>query len=344
MRRALATVVLVLSAVVGLPADGPRRRTHQRADHARRRLGRRPLLHRRGVRRPRRAAARRRDAGQGDAAGGGIDYNLTWMIHDVSAWRWDRVRVSRDGTAWVSTNVHRRAPSRAGSRSSRPRSWRHSSPRSRGASSRTGVARLGRRGRLDRRPRRPQPSPTPRGSRSPAGGGWCRAACSGCWWAPSPRAGAGTRSRGGADQLRGVSRASGLVEPEEEVRRHGAQQVPGGVPLQERRRVAPAGIAEQPDGEGDEHRGQRDDAVGDGPRRLAAPPEERPPAPTAATRRRRERQVAGVVDHRHRVGPEADELARGDRSDVRRDECAACRGGSSGPTPRPRRSSRRGTC
>jgi hypothetical protein len=35
--------------------------------------------------------------------GGGTDYHLTWLIHDVTPWRFDRVRVHRDGTAWVST-------------------------------------------------------------------------------------------------------------------------------------------------------------------------------------------------------------------------------------------------
>ncbi|CUR59682.1 exported hypothetical protein [metagenome] len=34
----------------------------------------------------------------------GADYNLTWMIHDVTPWRWDRIHVDGD-TAWVSTTV-----------------------------------------------------------------------------------------------------------------------------------------------------------------------------------------------------------------------------------------------
>ena len=38
-----------------------------------------------------------------DAPPGGVDYNLTWLIHDVMIWRYDRVRVTGDGTAWVST-------------------------------------------------------------------------------------------------------------------------------------------------------------------------------------------------------------------------------------------------
>lgn len=41
---------------------------------------------------------------------GGIDYNLTWLIHDVSIWRYDRVRVTRDGSAWVSTSFTNEAP------------------------------------------------------------------------------------------------------------------------------------------------------------------------------------------------------------------------------------------
>jgi hypothetical protein len=35
--------------------------------------------------------------------GGGADYNLTWMVHDVMPWRFDRVHVAPDGTAWVMT-------------------------------------------------------------------------------------------------------------------------------------------------------------------------------------------------------------------------------------------------
>jgi hypothetical protein len=37
------------------------------------------------------------------APGGGVDYNLTWLVHDVMPWRFDRVHVAADGTAWVST-------------------------------------------------------------------------------------------------------------------------------------------------------------------------------------------------------------------------------------------------
>ncbi|MGF9761086.1 hypothetical protein AAII07_38455 [Microvirga sp. 0TCS3.31] len=37
------------------------------------------------------------------APGGGAHYNLTWLVHDVMPWRFDRVQVAADGTAWVST-------------------------------------------------------------------------------------------------------------------------------------------------------------------------------------------------------------------------------------------------
>lgn len=35
--------------------------------------------------------------------GGGVSYHLTWMVHDVMPWRFDRVSVHGDGTAWVAT-------------------------------------------------------------------------------------------------------------------------------------------------------------------------------------------------------------------------------------------------
>lgn len=35
--------------------------------------------------------------------GGGVAYSLTWMVHDVMPWRFDRVSVHGDGTAWVAT-------------------------------------------------------------------------------------------------------------------------------------------------------------------------------------------------------------------------------------------------
>jgi hypothetical protein len=35
--------------------------------------------------------------------GGGVAYNLTWMVHDYMPWRFDHVSVHGDGTAWVAT-------------------------------------------------------------------------------------------------------------------------------------------------------------------------------------------------------------------------------------------------
>lgn len=104
MRRILATVLLALSAVVGLPgashAGGPTS----------------VLITQPGAS----AGALYYDDAAYDAlltllpseetrgtseppGAGGADYNLTWMVHDVMPWRFDRVHVARDGTAWVST-------------------------------------------------------------------------------------------------------------------------------------------------------------------------------------------------------------------------------------------------
>lgn len=103
MRRILAIVLLALSAVVGLPggshAGGPTS----------------VLITQPGVS----AGALYYDDAAYDALlallpseetrgkelppGGGADYTLTWMVHDVMPWRFDRVNVARDGTAWVST-------------------------------------------------------------------------------------------------------------------------------------------------------------------------------------------------------------------------------------------------
>jgi hypothetical protein len=104
MRRVLATVVLVLSAVVGLPATahagGP---TSVLITHVGASAG---ALYYTDEEYDDLFALLPNAETRGKAMppGGGIDYNLTWMIHDVAAWRWDRVRVSRDGTAWVSTS------------------------------------------------------------------------------------------------------------------------------------------------------------------------------------------------------------------------------------------------
>ena len=48
------------------------------------------------------------------APGGGVDYNLTWLVHDVMPWRFDRVHVAADGTAWVSTTFSGRGLGRLG--------------------------------------------------------------------------------------------------------------------------------------------------------------------------------------------------------------------------------------
>ncbi len=103
MRRILAIVVLALAAVTGLPtaadAGGPTSVliTRPGADAGalyatdaayEALLGLLPGEETRG---------------KPDAPGGGVDYNLTWLVHDVMPWRYDRVRIGRDGTAWVST-------------------------------------------------------------------------------------------------------------------------------------------------------------------------------------------------------------------------------------------------
>ncbi len=103
MRRVLATVVIVLSALVGLPATahagGPTSvlvtqtgvsatglyYTDGAYDDLLRLL---PTDETRGRELP---------------PGGGVAYNLTWMVHDFMPWRFDRVNVYGDGTAWVTT-------------------------------------------------------------------------------------------------------------------------------------------------------------------------------------------------------------------------------------------------
>jgi hypothetical protein len=105
MRRILATVLLTLSAVIGLPAaahaGGPTSVLitqpgvsagalyfNDEAYDAL--LGLLPSEETRGTSEP---------------PAGGVDYNLTWMIHDVEPWRFDRVRVAQDGKAWASTTL-----------------------------------------------------------------------------------------------------------------------------------------------------------------------------------------------------------------------------------------------
>jgi len=103
MRRILATVLLTLSAVIGLPgaahAGGPTSVLITQPGQAAGALyyddaaydallGLLPPAETRGKPQP---------------PGDGVDYNLTWMVHDVMAWRFDHVRIDADGTAWVST-------------------------------------------------------------------------------------------------------------------------------------------------------------------------------------------------------------------------------------------------
>ena len=104
MRRILATAVLAVCTLVGLPgpahAGGPTSViiTRPGADAGAlyvsdaaydALLGLLPAVETRGRPRP---------------PGGSVaDYNLTWLVHDVMPWRFDRVAVFDDGTAWVST-------------------------------------------------------------------------------------------------------------------------------------------------------------------------------------------------------------------------------------------------
>jgi hypothetical protein len=39
----------------------------------------------------------------GDGPGSPSTFNVTWLVHDVSVWRVDRVDIHRDGTVWVRT-------------------------------------------------------------------------------------------------------------------------------------------------------------------------------------------------------------------------------------------------
>ena len=109
MRRVLATVVLVLSAVVGLPATahagGP---TSVLITHVGVSAG--ALYFTDEAYDDLAALLPDAETKGGAEPAGGIDYNLTWLIHDVSIWRYDRVRVTRDGTAWVSTSFTNDAP------------------------------------------------------------------------------------------------------------------------------------------------------------------------------------------------------------------------------------------
>ena len=106
MHRILATALIALSAAVGLPgaahAGGPTSVLITQQGEAAAALyyddaaydallGLLPATDTQGKPQP--------------PGGGGDYYSLTWMIHDVSPWRFDRVHVARDGTAWVSTSL-----------------------------------------------------------------------------------------------------------------------------------------------------------------------------------------------------------------------------------------------
>ncbi|WP_374455467.1 hypothetical protein [Nocardioides sp.] len=106
MRRTLAVVVLALSALVGLPATshagGP---TSVLVTHVGAGAG---ALYYTDEAYDALVRLLPEGATSGTTQPPGYDgatYNLTWMIHDVTAWRWDRVHVAGDGTAWVSTTV-----------------------------------------------------------------------------------------------------------------------------------------------------------------------------------------------------------------------------------------------
>lgn len=105
MRKTLAVVVLALSALVGLPstaqAGGPTSVLitqpgpglaaalyYTSADYA-------ELERLLGSVDP--------EPVKDSSAGGGVTYNVTWMIHDVQPWRHDAVRVTPDGRAFVAT-------------------------------------------------------------------------------------------------------------------------------------------------------------------------------------------------------------------------------------------------
>lgn len=105
MRRILAVVVLALSALVGLSATsqagGP---TSVLVSHVG--IGAGGLYYSDEA-----YDALVRLLPEGETSGesqppgySGADYNLTWLIHDVTPWRWDRIHVDGD-TAWVATTM-----------------------------------------------------------------------------------------------------------------------------------------------------------------------------------------------------------------------------------------------
>lgn len=100
----------------------------------------------------------------------------------------------------------------------------------------------------------------------------------------------------------------GGIEPSEEVRRHGAQQVPRGVPLHQRVRVAPAVLAEHPDRESDQERTEGSEPEADGSLGLSTEPQGGLEH-HSGDQETPERHVARVEEHRDRLGPQPGELA-----------------------------------
>ena len=104
MRRILAIAVLALAAVTGLPATA-------HAGGPTSVLVTQPGVTAAGLYYSDEAydalhALLPADETRGEAQppGGGVSYNLTWLVHDVMPWRFDQVEVYGDGSAWTSTS------------------------------------------------------------------------------------------------------------------------------------------------------------------------------------------------------------------------------------------------
>lgn len=104
MHRILATALIALSAAIGLPgaahAGGPTSVLITQPGEAAAALYYDDAAYDALITLLPETETRGKPAPPG---GGGEDYNLTWMVHDVMPWRFDRVHVAGDGTAWVST-------------------------------------------------------------------------------------------------------------------------------------------------------------------------------------------------------------------------------------------------
>lgn len=103
MRRILATVLLTLSAAIGLagPADagGPTSVLITQPGQSAGALYNGDAAYDALLE----LLPANETSGKSQPPGGGVYYNLTWMVHDVMPWRFDRVRIGSDGSAWVST-------------------------------------------------------------------------------------------------------------------------------------------------------------------------------------------------------------------------------------------------